>query len=87
MLSTFATLGNMNITIKIHQEDGGYWAEVPSMPGCASQGDTYQELLYNIREAIEGWLLVDAELKIEKINKRLAELPATKDAELLEIAV
>ena len=40
-------------------EEGGYWAEVPAIPGCASQGDTMDELMANIREAIEGCLSVD----------------------------
>ena len=38
-------------------EEGGYWAEVPALPGCVSQGETMDELRANIREAIEGWLL------------------------------
>lgn len=47
----------MRLTVVIHRaEEGGYWAEVPAIPGCASQGDTCEELLRNIREAIEGCL-------------------------------
>lgn len=38
-------------------ESGGYWAEVPALPGCMTQGDTLEELEINLREAIEGWLL------------------------------
>ena len=37
-------------------EEGGYWAEVPALPGCMTQGETKEELLKNLREAIEGWL-------------------------------
>jgi predicted RNase H-like HicB family nuclease len=37
-------------------EEGGYWAEVPSIPGCATQGKTFEELLQNLYEAIEGCL-------------------------------
>ncbi len=49
----------MNLKIVIHKaEEGGFWAEVPALPGCASQGDTMDELLVNIREAIEGCLSV-----------------------------
>ena len=45
----------------IHNEEtGGYWAEVPAFPGCATQGEAMDELLANLREAIEGWLAVDA---------------------------
>ncbi|MGQ0485776.1 MAG: type II toxin-antitoxin system HicB family antitoxin [Hyphomicrobiales bacterium] len=44
----------------VHEaEDGGYWAEVPAIPGCATQGDTMDELLANLREAIEGCLSVE----------------------------
>jgi predicted RNase H-like HicB family nuclease len=38
-------------------EESGYWAEVPALPGCVTQGETLQELEANLREAIEGWLL------------------------------
>ncbi len=38
--------------------DGGFWAEVPALPGCYSQGDTEAELMDNIREAIAGVLEV-----------------------------
>ena len=49
----------MKIQIVVHEEDGGYWAEVPAIPGCVSQGDTFEELLPNLYEAIEGCLSVD----------------------------
>ena len=39
--------------------EGGYWAEVPAIEGCATQGDTFEELLEYIYEAIEGCLSVD----------------------------
>ena len=38
---------------------GGFWAEVPVIPRCATQGETIDELLANLREAIEGCLAVD----------------------------
>jgi predicted RNase H-like HicB family nuclease len=38
-------------------EEGGFWAEVPALPGCFTQGETLQELEANLHEAIEGWLL------------------------------
>jgi len=41
--------------VVIHPEpEGGYWGEVPALPGCYSQGETIDELLANMREAIEG---------------------------------
>jgi predicted RNase H-like HicB family nuclease len=43
----------------IHPEPtGGYWAEVPALPGCYSQGETVEELLTNLREAATGCLEV-----------------------------
>lgn len=52
----------MKLKVIIHKEDeGGYWAEVPAIPGCATQGDTFDELLENIYEAVEGCLSVDLE--------------------------
>ena len=50
----------MKIKAVIHDaEDGGFWAEVPAIPGCATQGETMEELLANLREAIEGCLAVE----------------------------
>ncbi len=50
----------MKIKVIVHEaEEGGYWAEVPSIPGCATQGDTFDELLTNLYEAVEGCLSVD----------------------------
>jgi len=47
------------LAIVIHEEpEGGYWAEVPALPGCYSQGETVEELMSNVREAIEGVLEV-----------------------------
>ena len=37
-------------------EDGGWVAEVPSLPGCVSQGRTKEEALRNVREAIDAWI-------------------------------
>ena len=43
----------------VHQaEEGGYWAEVPALPGCITEGDTWEELMTNLKDAIEGWLEV-----------------------------
>lgn len=50
----------MKLKVIVHEaEEGGYWAEVPSIPGCATQGDTFEELLQNLYEAVEGCLSVD----------------------------
>ena len=45
--------------VVIHEDpDGGFWGEVPALPGCYSQGETVDELKNNIREAITGVLEV-----------------------------
>jgi len=50
----------MKIKVIVHEaEEGGYWAEVPAIPGCATQGETFDELLTNLYEAVEGCLSVD----------------------------
>jgi predicted RNase H-like HicB family nuclease len=52
----------MKLKAIIHDaEEGGFWAEIPAIPGCVSQGDTMDELLANLREAVEGCLAVDIE--------------------------
>jgi len=52
----------------IHEDpDGGYWGEVPALPGCYSQGETTDELMDNIREAITGVLEVIHQRKKNRI--------------------
>ena len=47
----------MKLKVIVHEaEEGGYWAEVPAIPGCVSQGGTIDELLSNIQEAVEACL-------------------------------
>ncbi len=47
----------MTLKAIIHEaEEGGFWAEVPALPGCVTQGETREELEANLREAVEGWL-------------------------------
>jgi predicted RNase H-like HicB family nuclease len=47
----------MKIRAIIHPaEEGGYWAEVPALPGCITEGDTIEEVMANLKDAIEGWL-------------------------------
>lgn len=49
----------MKLHIIIEKDEAGYFvAEVPALPGCLSQGKTYEEAIANIKEAIEGWLEV-----------------------------
>ena len=52
----------MKIKVVVHEaEEGGYWAEVPALPGCATQGETMEELMANVHEAIEACLSVDVD--------------------------
>jgi predicted RNase H-like HicB family nuclease len=68
----------MKLKVIVHEaEEGGYWAEVPSIPGCATQGDTFEELLANLYEAVEGCLSVDLEPASESADR----------ARIIEIAV
>ncbi len=58
----------MNIPMRVavyEAEEGGYWAKVPALPGCATEGETLEELMANLREAIEGWLGVGAEVGLD----------------------
>lgn len=67
----------MKFKVIIHEaEEGGYWAEVPSISGCATQGETFDDLLRNIYEAVEGCLSVD-----------LKEVEITEKDIVMEIAV
>lgn len=49
----------MKIKAIIHPaEEGGYWAEVPALSGCITEGETMEEVMTNLKDAIEGWLEV-----------------------------
>ena len=46
-----------NYTVRIHRAaEGGYWADVPALPGCFTQGETLDEIKKMAKEAIEGYL-------------------------------
>lgn len=67
----------MKIRVVVHEaEEGGYWAEVPAIPGCATQGETFEELMKNVREAVVGCLSVE-----------VAEPQRTEKDKVLEIVV
>jgi predicted RNase H-like HicB family nuclease len=67
----------MKIKVVMHDaEEGGFWVEVPAIQGCATQGETMEELLRNLHEAIEGCLSV-----------HVAEPAANGTQHILEIAV
>jgi predicted RNase H-like HicB family nuclease len=65
----------MKIKVVVHDaEEGGYWAEVPAIPGCATQGETFEELLQNLYEAIEGCLAVDVDPAQQTGKDRVLEI-------------
>ena len=50
----------MKLKIIIHEaEEGGFWAEVPAISGCVTQGETFEELIGNLYEAVEACLSID----------------------------
>jgi predicted RNase H-like HicB family nuclease len=65
----------MKVKVVVHEaEEGGYWAEVPAIPGCATQGETFQELLTNLYEAVEGCLSVDVQAAKKKSGDQILEI-------------
>jgi predicted RNase H-like HicB family nuclease len=65
----------MKIKIVVHEaEEGGYWAEVPGIPGCATQGETFEELLQNLYEAIEGCLSAEIGTPEQGEKQRVMEI-------------
>lgn len=61
----------MEYTVLIHTaEEGGYWVEVPALPGCFSQGETLDEALANVHEAIE--------LHLESLQEEGQEIPSDR---------
>ena len=59
-----------NVILHPDLEDGGYWIECPELPGCSSQGDSIEEALDMIKDAIKGHLEVERELREKVIPKR-----------------
>jgi predicted RNase H-like HicB family nuclease len=65
----------MKVKAIIHEaEEGGFWAEVPALPGCVTQGETVEEVTSNLREAIEGWLSVETLETAVTQNDQIIEL-------------
>ncbi len=59
-MAVAAERNSMKIKVVVHEaEEGGFWAEVPAIPGCSTQGETMEELMKNLHEAIEGCLSVE----------------------------
>lgn len=71
---------DMKYTVILEREaDGGYVASVPVLPGCVSQGDTKQEVMTNILEAME--------LYVEDCIAAGDPVPAEDSMEFLELAL
>jgi len=73
----------LNYSVKVHAaEEGGFWAEVPALPGCFTQGETLDEVRVMAKEAIEGFL--------EMLVTRGKEIPVEEHEDIvgtLEIQV
>jgi len=67
----------MVLKVIVHEaEEGGYWAEVPSIPGCVTQGESLEELKFNLQDALELCLSLDME-----------EVELSENDYILELAV
>jgi predicted RNase H-like HicB family nuclease len=65
----------MRLKVIVHEaEEGGFWAEVPAIPGCATQGETFEDLLSNLYEAVEGCLSVDIASPTSDSSVRVLEI-------------
>jgi len=65
----------MNIKAIIHPaEEGGYWAEVPALPGCITEGESIEEVMTNLKDAIEGWLDVANSRNVIESTDRVVEI-------------
>ena len=65
----------MKLKVIVHEaEEGGFWAEVPAIPGCATQGETFEELLTNLYEAVEGCLSVAIKPEKRAPGERIIEI-------------
>ena len=65
----------MKIKVVVHEAaEGGFWAEVPAIPGCATQGETFEKLLANLYEAVEGCLSVDVDQPKTAPTDRVLEI-------------
>jgi len=70
----------MKYRILIEQdEDGLFVAECPSLPGCVSQGNSREEAIRNIQDAIKGY--------VESLKKHNEPVPPAIDEEIIEVAV
>ena len=72
----------MKIRAIVHKaEEGGFWAEVPAIPGCATQGETIEELKKNLRDAIDGYVSVSQDERLSALRTAIDEGDASGIAE------
>jgi len=65
----------MTLKAIVHNaKEGGFWAEVPALPGCLTQAETLDELKVNLHEAIELWLSVDDDVTESNASDKVLEL-------------
>ena len=65
----------MRIRAIVHKaEEGGFWAEVPAMPGCVTQGESMGDIRKNLKEAIELWLEAGQEVDTPDPQDQVLEL-------------
>lgn len=65
-----------DLTAYVHRaEEGGWWAEVPALPGCLTQGETLDEVVDNLNDAIQGWLSVQTPEALREKGVRFTVLP------------
>jgi predicted RNase H-like HicB family nuclease len=64
----------MKIKAVIWQEDGVWCGSVPALPGCHTWGQTYEQLIEMLSEAVQAWLEVASEQKELESEKQLVEL-------------
>ncbi len=65
----------MKLKVIIHEaEEGGFWAEVPAIPGCATQGDDMKELILNVYDAVEGCMRIDMDTIVVGRTDQVMEL-------------
>ncbi len=70
----------MEYTVMVHKaEEGGYWVEGPTLPGCFSQGGSVEEALENVREAVEAHL--------QALREDGREIPEEKDILLGKVQI
>jgi len=63
------------VVLEPQEEEGGYTVYVPTLPGCVSQGETVDEVIQNIKEAIE--------IYVESLNERGIALPKIEEREVV----